>query len=243
MFNQIKRQNVARRSGAFSDGWGYNYVGYLCYDMATGRQTYRPQVRKTLTALAKPAYRDYQWEGDSIDGWADSVEGGLYLLNRVPVAEGFAWVDHETAAHIARTAEPDHMWGTMKLESNGVRTALLHALLHTRGIQAHPWQPGLELGAAPTGKDSLAVVIRSRNGYRGHLEFDKPRHRMHLGFEEDWPRMNTLPEWFTVEPGQNYSVRNIDTGETFHLSGRQMHNGVFIEVRSGQTVRWIVSAR
>ncbi|MBP34480.1 MAG: hypothetical protein CMP31_02325 [Roseibacillus sp.] len=243
MFNEIKHQATGTRRGAFSDGWGYNYVGYLCYDMATRTETYRPQVRRTLRALAKPAYRDYQWEGSSIDGWADSVEGGLYLLNRVPVAEGFTWADHETAAHIARTAEPDHMWGTMKLQANGVRTALIHALMHTRGVTAHPWQDGLELGAAPGGVDCLTVVVRARADYEGHLEFDIPRHRLYLGFQEDWPRMNTLPEWFTVEPDRTYSVRNVETGETFLRSGRQMHNGVRVNIEAGKAVRLVVSAK
>lgn len=39
MFNQI-RDDVSASGGAFSDGWGYNYVGYLCYDMATGKPAY-----------------------------------------------------------------------------------------------------------------------------------------------------------------------------------------------------------
>ena len=246
MFNEIVREAFGDRRGAFSDGWGYNYVGFLCYDMATGTETYHPHVRKTLTALSKSLYRDYPWEGSSIDGWADSVEGGLYLLNRIPVAEGMTWADRETAAHIARTAQPDHMWGTMKLQANGVRTALMHALMHTQGITSHPWQQGLELGAAldgENGEDSLAVVVHTRDDYEGHLEFDIPRHRLYLGFREDWPRMNTLPEWFTVEPDKEYSVRNIDTGETNILSGRQMHNGVRIAVSAGNTVQLSVSPR
>ncbi len=242
MFNEIKRQAFGSRHRAFSDGWGYNYVGYLCYDMALGVETYQPQVRRILTALSKPVYRDYQWEGNSIDGWADSVEGGLYLLNRVSVSEGFAWADHETMAHIARTAETDHMWGTMKLQSNGVRTALMHALMHTQGLTLHPWRQGLELGAAPGEGDSLVILVRPENDYQGHLEFDIPRHRYYLGFQKDWPRMNTLPEWFTVEPDNMYSVHNVDTDETAILTGRQMHNGVSVTVKGGRAVRFVVSA-
>ena len=45
-----------------SDGWGYNYVGYLCFDMATGKDVYKDHVIATLTNMAKPVYKDYPWE-------------------------------------------------------------------------------------------------------------------------------------------------------------------------------------
>ena len=87
---------LGKREGRLSDGWGYNYAGYLCFDMATGTDTYRPHIAATLKNTMKPQYENYPWEGESIDGYADSIEGALYLLNRVPVSEGFAWVDRET---------------------------------------------------------------------------------------------------------------------------------------------------
>ena len=40
-------------------------------------------------------------------------------------------VDREVAANVARSKEPletARLWGTMKLESNGVRTVIIHAL-------------------------------------------------------------------------------------------------------------------
>ena len=103
MYNHITRRDGG--NGKFSDGWGYNYVGYLCYDMTVGRPAYREHVASTLKNLAKPLYDNYNWEGNySIDGFADSIEGGIYLLNRVPVAEGFAWVDREMARSVTRSA-------------------------------------------------------------------------------------------------------------------------------------------
>ncbi|MBN2312087.1 MAG: hypothetical protein JXR94_24125, partial [Candidatus Hydrogenedentes bacterium] len=74
---------IDQGSGQLSDGWGYNYVGYLCFDMAAGRAVYRPRVAAALKNLMKPVYADYDWERGSIDGFADSIEGALYLLNRV----------------------------------------------------------------------------------------------------------------------------------------------------------------
>jgi len=228
--------------GRLSDGWGYDYIGHLCYDMAAGKAVYRERIAQTLRNLAKPRYRNYPWEGSSIDGFADSIEGGIYCLNRVPVPEGFAWVDGEMARNVARSAEPletAKLWGTMKLQSNGVRTVIMHALMHTRGLLARPWQMGLTLGAAET-KEGLAVVLTAEKAWAGKLVFDVPRHRLTMGFKRDWPRMNTLPEWFTVELDRRYAVRNLTTGRTATHTGKQLHGGLPLEAKAGAPVRLLV---
>ena len=221
-----------------SDGWGYNYVGYLCFDMATGTDTYRPHIAATLKNTMKPQYENLPWEGESIDGYADSIEGALYLLNRVPVAEGLSWVDRETRNNLVdhpSRLENGELWGTMKLQANGVRTVLIHSLMHTRGVIARPWQQGLQLGAAP--KDGgIVIALHSEEAYEGVLEFDLPRHRVYMGFANDWPRMNTLPEWFTVEPECAYTVtRGAEPPRTY--TGRQLHAGLEVSVPAGERLR------
>ncbi|HOZ45809.1 MAG TPA: hypothetical protein PLO37_08985 [Candidatus Hydrogenedentes bacterium] len=233
MYNQL-----GDPASGLSDGWGYNYVGYLCYDLATGTDTYRPHVAATLKNMAKPCYQDYLWEGESIDGFADSIEGALYLLNRVPVAEGLAWVDRETKNNLVdhpSRIENGELWGTMKLQANGVRTVLIHALMHTQGVIARPWRPGLEVGAAPLG-DGVAIVVRAKEDYRGVLEFDLPRHRVYMGFARDWPRMNTLPEWFTVDPDSTYTVCRGDEPPRAY-TGRQLHTGLEASMKAGESLR------
>lgn len=220
-------------SGRLSDGWGYNYVAYLCYDWVAGRPLYRAHMEQVLRNLAKPAYKNRQWEGNSIDGFADSVEGGLYIMNRLPVQEGLAWADHEVAANIVYTDKPDHLWGTMKLQSNGVRTAIMHALMHTRGVIARPWQQGLTLGATET-EQGLTIAVKSKTAYRGKLVFDIPRHRLYMGFKKDWPRMNTLPEWFTVELDQAYRIQDVKGSLKRTMPGVQLHQGLPIQLSAGQ---------
>ncbi len=227
------------RTGRLSDGWGYNYVGYLCYDLAVGEPVYRGRLRQTLKNLAKPLYRGYRWEGTSIDGYADSIEGGIYCLNRVPVPEGFAWVDREMADHVARSSEPlktARLWGTSKLQANGVRTVIMHALMHTRGLTAHPWRQGLQVGGAQAG-ETLAIVVKAEEAYAGKLVFDIPRHRLVMGFTADWPRMNTLPEWYVVDPAQRYAVTNITTGRRTVHTGAELHEGLPVQVAAGGEVR------
>jgi hypothetical protein len=235
MFNHLTKRDGD--SARLSDGWGYNYVGYLCYDMAVGRPVYRSQVRRTLANLSKPLYDNYNWEGKySIDGFADSIEGGIYLLNRVPVREGLAWVDREMARSVTRSNEPletAELWGTMKLQANGVRTVLMHALMHTQGVIARPWQKGLQLGAIRT-NDGLVIVMKSDQPWSGKLHFDIPRHKEYLGFTKDWPRMNTLPEWFTVEASQKYSFADVDSGSQRTLAGKQLSEGIDVTLLGGE---------
>lgn len=227
MFNTLDQ-----KKGPLSDGWGYNYVAYLCFDMAVGEPVYRKQVERTLRNLSKPAYVDYPWEGSSIDGVADSVEGGLYLINRLPVAEALAWADREAAARLVRVQDEDHLWGSMKLESNGVRTVLQHALMHTRGTLARPWRQDLRLGASESA-DGLTVVLKADQPWSGRLVFDKPRHRVEMGFEKDWPRMNTMPEWFTADAEAEYVVEDLGSGTRTTHRGTELHAGLNLELQPG----------
>lgn len=233
------------KPGRLSDGWGYNYVAYLCYDMVAGEPVYREHMEQTLRNLAKPKYKDYQWEGSSIDGFADSIEGAIYILNRLPVPEGFAWVDQEAAANVARSADPLEtapLWGTMKLESNGVRTTIMHALMHTRGLLLRPWRQDLALGAAET-KAGVAVVLNAEKEYAGKLVFDIPRHRSYMGFQRDWPRMNTLPEWFVVEADRQYVVEDVDSGTKRTYTGDQLREGLPVELTGSKEMRLLITPR
>ncbi|HJN09692.1 MAG TPA: hypothetical protein QF564_13445 [Pirellulaceae bacterium] len=228
--------NTLGRKGALSDGWGYNYVAYLCYDMVAGKPVYREQMQQTLRNLSKPLYKNYPWEGRSIDGYADSIESGLYIMNRLAVPEGLSWADQEMAANVARSGEPletAKLWGSMKLESNGVRTTIIHALMHTRGLLARPWRQDLTLGASET-EDGMAVVMKAEKDWSGKLVFDIPRHRIYIGFKHDWPRMNTMPEWFTVEPTRKYVVKNDTSGSRKVYTGNQLHEGLPIDLQAGE---------
>ncbi|MCH7224967.1 hypothetical protein [Haloferula sp. A504] len=234
MFNALDQ-----KKGQLSDGWGYNYVAYLCFDMVVGEPIYRNRIESTLRAVAKPAYANYPWEGSSIDGVADSVEGGLYLINRLPVPEAIGWADREAADRLVRVADKDHLWGSMKLESNGVRTVLQHALMHTRGTIARPWRDDLRLGASES-DDGLTVVLKADRPWSGRLVFDKPRHRVEMGFAKDWPRMNTMPEWFTVDAEADYVVEDPASGRETTCTGASLQEGFELSLKPGVETRLIV---
>ena len=223
------------------DGWGYDFVGFLDYDLALGTRRYHAAVRRPMTNLLKPSYLRFNWDHGSRDNVADSVEGGLYLLHRIPTPEAFVWADREVATLLVDHTDPDRLWGVHKLEANTVRTVLIHTMLHTRNTIARPWQAGLQLGAAPCG-DGICVFMKSDKPYEGRLQFDVPRHRIEMGFSQDWPRMNAMPEWFTVEPDNEhrYRVTDADTQSTSGHTGKSLSAGLPVRLTPGKPLRLVV---
>ena len=55
-----------------------------------------------------------------------------------------------------------------------------------------------------------------------------------MGFEKDWPRMNTLPEWFTVELDETYRITHIRTGKTKNYTGKQLHDGLELKLKAAE---------
>lgn len=223
------------------DGWGYDFVGFLDYDLALGTTRYSKAIRRPMTNLLKPRYLRFNWDHNSRDNIADSVEGGLYLLHRMPVPEAFIWADREIATLLVDHVNSDRLWETHKLEANTVRTVLIHTMLHTRNTMVRPWQQGLQLGAAPCG-EGVCVWMASESGYEGRLQFDIPRHRLYMGFRQDWPRMNAVPEWFTVQPDQahTYRVRDLNAGTESLLAGKLLAEGLPVRVHAHKPLRLIV---
>lgn len=223
------------------DGWGYDLVGFLDYDLALGTERYRQAARRPMTNLLKPRYEKFNWDHGSRDNVADSVEGGLYLLYRIPTPEAFIWADREIATLLVDHTDPNRLWGVHKLEANTVRTVLIHTMLHTRNTIARPWRQGLQLGAAPWG-DGICVYMACDKRYEGRLQFDVPRHRLYMGFKQDWPRMNAVPEWFTVEPddAHQYTVQDVDTGAKQVVSGKFLSEGLPVRIEPGKPLRLTV---
>ncbi len=224
------------------DGWGYDFVGFLDYDIASNTKRYEEAMRRPMKNILDARYFRFNWGSGSRDNIADSVEGGLYLLYRIPLPETFIWADREIATCLVDHTNPDRLWGVHKLEANTVRTVLIHTMLHTRNTIARPWIQGLELGAAPCGK-GICVVMKSQEPYKGKLEFDVPRHRLFMGFSENWPRMNTVPEWFAVEPDatHKYKVYYVDSDKTETCTGKKLSEGLPVEVNPDRPLRLVVT--
>lgn len=213
--------------GALNDTWGYVSSALVAYALTLPadhplRERLVATARETLRAVT--ALRSALWEWGRPDGYADTLEGALYLLEYLADPEAELWVDREIGVLFAYQQDDGFVDSTY-LDGNFVRTALLYGLFRTAGIVPEPWLSALRVGAqrAP---DGLYVHVESAAAWQGRLRFDVPRHRELMRLAMPYPRLNGWPEWFVAEPGARYRVLDLDSGETHTVGGAELRAGL-----------------
>ncbi|MGC9329289.1 MAG: hypothetical protein ACP5I1_16770, partial [Candidatus Hinthialibacter sp.] len=126
-----------------TDNWGYDYNAILNVAQLDDESRYYEAVRHVLENIHQ--YVEYPWEGGGSDGYADSIEGGLNLLNRIPVNRGFQWVDDSMDILLAKQ-RPDGIIEGWHGDGNFARTALMYALWKTQGVHILPWRADVAYG-------------------------------------------------------------------------------------------------
>lgn len=217
-YNAVNPVSGAVLDGDLTDNWGYNYNAILTVAEIDGAGRYREAVRQALERIHR--YAGFRWENGGADGYADSIEGAINLLNRIPVESAWRWVDASMEILLARQ-RPDGLVEGWHGDGNSARTAWMWALHRTQGVTAEPWTDDLELGALRLADGGVAVTLRSAFPWRGVLRFDRRRHRAFLGLPLDYPRINQFPEWFTVEPGRLYQIVQ-EGGEAREATGAEL---------------------
>jgi hypothetical protein len=231
--------------GGPPDTWGYILNGvYTCY-LLTGDERYHDAVEQAMHAIC--SYLD--WGG--ADAYADAIESGLVLLNRIDVPETWEWEDKMVAA-MSAIQQPDGVIEGWHGDGNVARSWLMLALAKTAGCRLQPWRPDLRLGAVITGRASdpnavvgrdanpdtaVLVSLRTDQPWTGKLYFDHPRHRDHFGVSPNYPRLNEWPEWYTVEDGSRYSLRvlgsrNVPPAPPVVLDGGVLRRGLPLDLRA-----------
>ena len=212
-----------------TDNWGYTYNAFLsvaAVDPACER--YVDAVAFVLKNL--PANKDYPWEGDKADGIADSLEGGLNLINRLPVPEAIEWADYMAERLLAKQRDTGVIVGWHG-DGNFARTALMFALWKSAGAYVVPWRSDLRVGAVLDG-DRMYFVVTSDWPWTGVLHFDRPRHVEFLGMPKDYARLNQFPDWFTVSQA---SIVRSETGEQYETA--RLREGLPISVHPDKPFR------
>jgi hypothetical protein len=207
-------------------------------------------VRKALGAL-DGKYRGFNWEDLGADGDADAIEGAMYLYNREPVPSAAAWMDYQIKWMWSKqdSAHRPHLeqWRGRGVvegwygDGNFNRTSLMYAMWKTQGVSAHPWRADLRYGAERRG-DSVFVIVEADSAWNGALHFDTPRHREVLHLPWDWPRINSFPEWYTVDSTRTYRVRDLRTGASESSGGDRLASGLPVHVARGAPARLIVTS-
>ena len=227
---------TGERDGAtVSDGWGYVYNAFLTVAQTDGETRYADAVRHALENVHK--YLETDWERGSADGYADSIEGGLNMLNRIPVATGFDWVE-KSVPYILAKQRPDGIIEGWHGDGNSARTLLMYAFWKTQGIAASPWRDDIRLGAVRGEDGTVYVTITSEFPWHGSLRFDRQRHDKFFHMPLDYPRINQFPEWYTVEPARRYEVTR-DGGAPVVVEGKQLWSYPVV-LEAGQSMRLTV---
>jgi hypothetical protein len=236
LYNTIVNSDLSPRDTKLSDNWGYVYGALYTFYQTTGEEKYRQAVRKVLGNL--PKYRGYDWEGGSMDGYADAIESAIYLVAREPVPEAQSWIESEIKIMLAYQ-QPDGPIERWYGDGNWNRTALLYAMMKTQGCYLKDWAPGVELGAVQQ-EGKLYVSLRSAKPWTGRLAFDYARHRREINLRKNYVRLNEWPEWFAVDENTLYTVKKA-AGAGRALLGSELKNGIELKLAAGETVKLAVS--
>ena len=228
LYNVVDPATLKPIDSRLSDNWGYIYGAVYTYYQATGDTAFRDAVRKVLANL--PKYRNWSWEPNprqplgSFDGYADSIESAIYLVNREPVPAAFDWIDTEMDVML-KMQQPDGHLENWYGEGNFNRTAMLWALMKSQGARPAVWKPGVRVGAVRDG-DVLCLSLEAPAAER--IQFDFARHRRVLNFDKNYVRLNEFPEWFTVDENRLYRLRQAGEATARIVLGSELIGGVVL---------------
>jgi hypothetical protein len=238
LYNVVDTATLKPQSDRLSDNWGYIYGAVYTFYQCTGETRYRDAVRRVLGNL--PKYRKYVWEPRNIpelplgsfDGYADTIESAIYLVNREPVPAALDWIESEMDVMLGMQ-RPDGHFEYWYGEGNFNRTALLYALMQSQGVRPAAWRAGIGVGAVREG-DGLRLHITAPAPLR--VRFDFARHRRVMNWPKNYVRLNEFPEWFVVDENTRYALTPA-SGASIERLGAELIAGV--ELAAG---RWSVTA-
>jgi hypothetical protein len=209
LYDEVDTATLKPFAQGLSDNWGYVYGALYTFYQCTGETRYRDAVLEVLHNL--PKYRRYVWEPrpetaelplGSFDGYADSIESALYLVAREPVPEALDWIESEIDVMFGMQKPDGHIeyWYG---EGNFNRTAMLYALMQSRGVRPARWAPGLRVGAV---QDGSRLHLNLASSSPTVMRFDYARHRRVLNLDRNYVRLNEFPEWFVVDENALYRL-------------------------------------
>jgi hypothetical protein len=241
LFYAEVNNRTGEHGAELTDNWGYDFDGLYTAFLLDGTEAYRDAVRKALGNL-KRYYtgRGGMGQSDLADGYADSIEGAITLLNREPIASAADWIDAEIKTMWGRQ-HPDGVIEGWHGDGNFARTSLMYALWKTQGITVDPWRADVRFGAAREG-DALCISLVADKPWKGRLIFDRERCKLNMRLPLDYPRINQFPEWFTARADARYELRNAVSGTKRTRAGKELLDGVAVSLKAGEEARLTVKA-
>lgn len=227
-FNRLRASTGEVISRTTPDTWGYALTACLTFGTANQDEVLTEAPRQALRSLSNPRYLD--WEG--ADSYADSIEGALLLINRLPETNALAWLEKIAPIFLGKQRDNGIVEGWYG-DGNYARTAIMLGLYFTQGARCRPWRGDLRLGAVREG-DAIRLSLSADADWEGRILFDVRRHERYFRLPVNYARLNEFPEWFTVVPDKTYKVQigaKKSQGPGFELA-----QGLPVTVRAGQTI-------
>lgn len=243
MYDVVNPQTGEITRSRIADNWGYNYNGFYTVYLVDGEKKYREAIERALGNLL--FYRNFDWENGSQDGYADAIEGGLNLYNRLPAQVTGEWLDSEIRV-MWSMQDSSHRSGTEAYRNTGIiegwhgdgnfaRTSLMYCLWKTQGTYLDNWREDVLLGAEKLA-DGVLIYLEAEKDWTGTLHFDRPRHQTVLHLPADYPRINQFPEWFTLTEGGRYIVqKGSDQGQEV-LTTEALKKGMPVALKAGDSL-------
>lgn len=227
-YNEINPKTGEILDRGIVDTWGYPLNGYYTVYLLDGIQQYFDAILKAMSSLNNH-YRNFKWEKESADGYADAIESALNLFNRQPLLSVAEWIDSEIEV-MWNKQQPNGMVEGWHSDGNFARTTIMYCLWKIQGITIRPWREDVIYGAVME-NGSLKIALFAEKAWSGKIIFDKQRHKINMKLPLDWPRINQFPEWFTVKAANTYSIFNLSTGSKKLYSGEELQKGINLSLQ------------
>ncbi len=230
-YDVVQPQNGTIIRDRIADNFGYTLNGFYTVYQLDSISTYREALIKALGSLNK-RYRNYDWENNSADGYADAIEGALNLFNREPVESTDLWMDSEIKVMWDKQQDNGIIEGWHG-DGNFARTTIMYCLWKSKGLTLNPWRSDLAIGAEMVG-DTLWISITTDTVWDGEIVFDYPRHQSILHLPHDWPRINQFPEWYTIRAGEKYQILKRQDDRFIDISNNDLTEGLAVNLEKGE---------
>lgn len=230
-YNAVNPVTGSVEDRGIADTWGYTFDAFYAVYLIDRTEKYRQAFLSMISNLNKK-YRNYPWEGKSMDGYADALESGINLYNREKVLQLKEWIDNEMKV-MWKIQRPDGIVEGWHGDGNFARTSIMYGLWKTQGTHLQPWRSDLKIGAEMN-NGKLYLAISAEKEWQGKLVFDFNRHRENLHLPIDYPRINQFPEWFIARPEKSYSIVSDNNGLKGKYSGTDLRNGLTIRLKPGE---------
>lgn len=220
------RKGKSGKKTPYIDTWGYLHNAYFLANR--NNLTNIDFINLSLSNLDNISIYSFAY---NLDGVADSIESAIYLQKVSNEDTNFFFITNNLF-YLLNGQKKNGMYMKNYKDGNVARTLLLAYFYYTKGTYVVPWNSNISLGSTQI-NDTLYLYLESNNLWSGTIHFDTPRSKEWTG-ENYYPRINSWPEWFTINKDEKYNV-SINNISKIIDGNSIIKNGINITLMSNQT--------